>query len=252
MMRRELDLLTLLGLLLALLAVLVGAVLKGTGIAALVSLAAFMIVIVGTIAAACVQTPLPTFRRALAMLPWVVRTPDLGGESVIEQIFEWSKAARRKGLLGLEPEIDTVDDPFMKRGLQLVVDGTDPERLRAILEVELDAREEEGIAAAKVFEAMGVYCPTLGIIGAVLGLMAVMQHLEDPSKLGQGIAAAFTATVYGIGFANLFFLPTAAKLKALVARQTRRRVMILEGLVGVAEGENPRAIAARLQGYLAT
>ena len=138
----------------------------------------------------------------------------------------------------------------MRRGLQLVVDGTDPERLRGILEVELDAREQDELAAARVFEGMGVYAPTLGIIGAVLGLMAVMQNLEDPSKLGQGIAAAFTATVYGIGFANLLFLPAAAKLRALVDLETRRRMMVIDGLAAVAEGENPRAIAARLQGYL--
>lgn len=244
------DLLTLAGLLLALVAVVVGAILKGAGAAALLSLAALMIVLVGTVAAICVQTPLATLRRAIGMLPWVVRPPDGGGDAVIARIVEWSRTARRKGLLGLETEIDGVEDPFMRRGLQLVVDGTDPERLRGILEVELDAREEDELAAARVVEGMGVYSPTLGIIGAVLGLMAVMQNLEDPARLGQGIAAAFTATVYGIGFANLLFLPAAAKLKALVAVRTRRRVMVIDGLAAVAEGENPRAIAARLQGYL--
>ncbi|MFM7706691.1 MAG: flagellar motor protein, partial [Gammaproteobacteria bacterium] len=231
-------------------AITVGAILKGAGAAALVSLAALMIVLVGTVAAICVQTPLPTLRRALGMLPWVLRPPGVAGEAVIERIVGWSRTARRKGLLGLEPEIETVEDAFMRRGLQLVVDGTDPERLRTILEVELDAREEDELAAARVIESMGVYAPTLGIIGAVLGLMAVMQNLEDPSRLGQGIAAAFTATVYGIGFANLLFLPAAAKMKALIAEQTRRRVMAIDGLAAVAEGENPRAIAARLQGYL--
>jgi chemotaxis protein MotA len=244
------DPLTLLGLLLALSAVVAGAILKGAGAAALVSLAALMIVLVGTIAAICVQTPLATLRRALGMLPWILRPPGLAGEAIIERIVEWSRTARRKGLLGLEPEIESVDDPFMRRGLQLVVDGADPERLRDILEVELDVREEDELAAARVLESMGVYAPTLGIIGAVLGLMAVMQNLEDPARLGQGIAAAFTATIYGIGFANLFFLPAASKLKALVATRTRRRVMMIDGLAAVAEGENPRAIAARLQGYL--
>jgi len=244
------DLLTVAGLLLALVAVVVGAILKGAGAAALVSLAALMIVLVGTVAAICVQTPLATLRRAIGMLPWIVRPPGIAGQAVIDRIVDWSRTARRKGLLGLESEIDAVDDPFMRRGLQLVVDGTDPERLRGILEVELDAREEDELAAARVVESMGVYSPTLGIIGAVLGLMAVLQNLEDPARLGQGIAAAFTATVYGIGFANLLFLPAAAKLKALIARQTRRRVMVIDGLAAVAEGENPRAIAARLQGYL--
>lgn len=246
------DLLTLAGLLLALCAVLVGAVLKGAGLAALLSFAAFMIVVVGTVAAILVQTPRDTFRRALAMLPWIARPPVPGGEATVGRIVEWSRVARRKGLLGLDAEIAGVEDPFTRRGLELVVDGTDPERLRSILEVELDAREEDELAAARVFEGMGVYAPTLGIIGAVLGLMSVMQNLEDPTRLGQGIAAAFTATVYGIGFANLLFLPAAAKLKALVARRTRERIMVVDGLVAMAEGENPRAIEARLQGYLRT
>jgi chemotaxis protein MotA len=163
-----------------------------------------------------------------------------------------SRTTRRSGLLGLEPEIDQLEDPFMRRGLQLVVDGTDPERLRSIMEIELDAREDAEMAAARVFESMGVYAPTLGIIGAVLGLMTVMQNLEDPRLLGQGIAAAFTATVYGIGFANLLFLPTAGKLRSLIQLETRRRIMIIDGLAAVAQGENPRVLEARLQGYLST
>ena len=246
------DLLTLAGFLLALCAVLVGAVLKGAGVGALLSAAAFMIVVVGTVAAILVQTPRETFRRALAMLPWIVRPPRFGGEETVARIVGWSRAARRKGLLGLDAEVAGVDDPFTRRGLELVVDGTDPERLRDTLEVELDAREEDELAAARVFEGMGVYAPTLGIVGAVLGLMSVMQNLEDPTRLGQGIAAAFTATVYGIGFANLLFLPAAAKLKSLIAQRTRQRIIVVDGLVAMAEGENPRAIEARLQGYLRT
>ena len=246
------DRLTVLGLLLAVVAVVVGSILKGAGVAALLSLAAFVIVLVGTAAAILVQTPEDTLRRALRMLPSILRPAPAGDQAAIDQLVEWSKTSRRGGLLGLEPGIERVPDPFMRRGLQLVVDGTDPERLRRILEVELDAREDDELAAARVFESMGVYAPTLGIIGAVLGLMTVMQNLEDPRLLGQGIAAAFTATVYGIGSANLFFLPAAAKLKAFTALEARRRVMIIEGLVAVAQGENPRSIAARLQGYLPT
>lgn len=244
------DRLTPLGLLLGVVAVVVGSLLKGVGVAALLSLAAFMIVLVGTIAAILVQTPLITLRRAWAMLPWMFRPPPSGAAAVIDRVVDWSRITRRRGLLGLEPEVERIDDPFMRRGLQLVVDGTDPERLRSILEIELDAREDDELAAARVYESMGVYAPTLGIIGAVLGLMTVMQNLEDPRLLGQGIAAAFTATVYGIGFANLLFLPAASKLRALAQRESRRRVMIIDGLAAVAEGENPRAIEARLKGYL--
>lgn len=244
------DLLTLLGFLLAFVAIVVGSILKGAGIAALVSAAAFVIVIMGTVAAILVQTPAATLRRAIGMLPRILRPAPDGGQAVIDRIVGWSRTSRRNGLLGLESEIDYVEDPFMRRGLQLVVDGTDPARLRGILEVELDAREDDELDAARVFESMGVYSPTLGIIGAVLGLMTVMQNLEDPRLLGQGIAAAFIATVYGIGVANLFFLPAAAKLKAFTAIESRRRVMIIDGLAAVAEGENPRSIEARLQGYL--
>ena len=244
------DRLTVLGLTLAIVALVVGAILKGAGVAALVSIAAFVIVLLGTVAAILVQTPRATMRRALRMLPWILRPPLRSGEAMIEQIVEWSRLSRRKGLLGLEPEVERVDDPFLRRGLQLVVDGTSPHRVRSILEVELDAREDDELAAARVFESMGVYAPTLGIIGAVLGLMTVMQNLGDPRLLGQGIAAAFTATVYGIASANLFFLPASAKLKALTAAETRRRILIVDGLAAVAEGENPRIIAARLRGYL--
>jgi chemotaxis protein MotA len=146
-------------------------------------------------------------------------------------------------------EDDRLDD-FMKKGLQLVVDGGEPDTVRSIMEVELNIREHADTRAAKVFEGMGIYAPTLGIIGAVLGLMSVMQNLADPSKLGVGIAAAFVATVYGIGLANLVFLPIANKLKSVVQRQSQMREMMIEGLVSIAQGDNPRSIELKLQGYL--
>jgi chemotaxis protein MotA len=165
-------------------------------------------------------------------------------------MVEWSHVARKQGLLGLEPAVEDERDVFLRKGLQLVVDGSEPETIRSILEVELDTRESADNRAAKVFEGMGIYSPTLGIIGAVLGLMAVMQNLADPSKLGHGIAAAFTATVYGIGLANLLFLPVANKLKTVIAAQSHLREMIIEGLISIAQGENPRNIEAKLSGYL--
>ena len=227
-----------------------GAVLKGAGLHGLISAAAFMIVVVGTIAAICVQTPLGVMRHALRIFPWVMKPPPLNGELLIKKMVEWSNVARKQGLLGLEPLIDREEDSFVKRGLQLVVDGGEPEAIRKLLEVEVDVREHADTRAAKVFEGMGIYSPTLGIIGAVLGLMAVMQNLADPSKLGHGIAAAFTATVYGIGLANLFFLPVAGKLKGIVAEQTQVREMVIEGVVSIVLGENPRAIEAKLHGFL--
>jgi len=245
-----LDILSCIGLVLALCAILVGAVLKGAGIMALVSAAAFMIVVVGTIAAICVQTPLSVMKHALKILPWIMKPPPLQPEQLIRKMVEWSNVARKQGLLGLEPVLNQERDDFVRKALQLVVDGSEPEAIRGVMEVELNTREHADNLGAKVFEGMGIYSPTLGIIGAVLGLMAVMQNLNDPSKLGHGIAAAFTATVYGIGLANLFFLPVANKLKVAVQSRAHLNAMQIEGLIGIAEGENPRLIEGRLHGFL--
>ena len=244
------DLLSIVGLILAAIAIVLGAILKGAGLQALVSSAAFMIVVIGTIAAICVQTPFEVMRRAFVMLPWVFRPPPYDPEHLVSKIVDWSVTSRRQGLLGLETLLDGEPDPFLRKGLQLVVDGSEPDSIRNTLELDLHAREAADIRAARVFEGMGVYSPTLGIIGAVLGLMAVMQNLDDPSKLGHGIAAAFTATVYGIGMANLFFLPIANKLKVAVQTHTHLCEMQIEGLIALAQGENPRVIEGRLRGFL--
>jgi chemotaxis protein MotA len=231
-------------------AILVGAVLKGAGLKALLSAAAFMIVFVGTFASIFIQTPLPVFKLAMNRVSWIFRPPQMQAEALIQKIIEWSNIARKQGLLGLEPMIKQEEDSFVQKGLQLVVDGSEPDAIRGIMEVEMSVREHADTRAAKVWEGMGIYSPTLGIIGAVLGLMAVMQNLADPSKLGHGIAAAFTATIYGIGLANLFFLPMAGKLKGIVAEQSQVREMIIEGMISIAQGENPRAIESKLHGYL--
>ncbi|NLG77143.1 MAG: flagellar motor protein [Xanthomonadaceae bacterium] len=244
------DILSLIGLLLAGCAVLVGSILKGAGLKALVSMAAFMIVVVGTVAAICVQTPLPVMKRAMRILPWIFRPPDVRRVDLIKRMVEWSNTARKQGLLGLEGAIEKEPDDFVRKGLQLVVDGSEPDVIRNTLEVDLHVREQADTRAAKVFEGMGVYAPTLGIIGAVLGLMSVMQNLADPSKLGQGIAAAFVATIYGIGLANLFFLPAASKLKVAIQSMSEAREMVIEGMISIAQGENPRSIESKLQGYL--
>ena len=244
------DILSIVGFILAMVAVMVGAILKGAGLKALLSAAAFMIVFVGTFASIFIQTPLPVFKLAMNRVSWIFKPPQMQAEALIQKIIEWSNIARKQGLLGLEPMIKQEDDAFVQKGLQLVVDGSEPDAIRGIMEVEMGVREHADNRAAKVWEAMGIYAPTLGIIGAVLGLMAVMQNLADPSKLGQGIAAAFTATIYGIGLANLFFLPMAGKLKGIVAEQSQVREMIIEGMISIAQGENPRAIESKLHGYL--
>jgi chemotaxis protein MotA len=244
------DILTIIGFIFAIAAVLVGSIMKGAGIKALLSTAAFMIVVVGTLAAIFIHTPLPVFRHGMSMFKWIFVPPAQDPAGLIAKFVEWSNIARKQGLLGLEPMIDTEKDPFVRKGLQLVVDGSEPDQIREILEVEISVREHADQAGARVFEGMGIYSPTLGIIGAVLGLMSVMQNLSDPTKLGAGIAAAFTATVYGIGLANLFFLPAAAKLKALVASQTQYRELAVEGMLSIAQGENPRSIESKLQGFI--
>jgi chemotaxis protein MotA len=210
---------------------------------------AFVIVGGGTLGAVMVQTPIRTFVRAMKIAVWVVVPVKLYPEQVAEKIVSWSNIARREGLLGLEAIAEEEPDQFARKGLQLLVDGSEPEVIRAILEVEIDNKEHQDIQAAKVYDGMGGYSPTIGIIGAVMGLIHVMNNLADPSKLGSGIATAFVATIYGVGFANLLFLPVANKLKSQVHSQTQFREMIVEGVISIAEGENPRNIETKLQGY---
>lgn len=241
---------TVTGIGLAIFALVGGSVLKGAGLSGLLNPAAFVIVLVGTVASILIHTPVATLRHAMKIVRWVIHPPAASAHHALTQLVEWSSVARKQGLLALEPQVATQADPFLKKGLQMVVDGAEPETIRNILEVELQASEHHDLDAAKVFEGMGIYAPTLGIIGAVLGLMAVMKNLADPSKLGGGIAAAFTATIYGIASANLFFLPMASKLKSTIKMQTQAREMVLEGLVSIAQGENPRNLEAKLQGYL--
>lgn len=243
------DILSVIGILIALVAILGGNILEGGHTASLVQLTAFVIVMGGTLGAVMVQTPLHTFTRAMRIMVWVFFPVKLNPEEVAEKIVNWSNIARREGLLGLEAIAEEETDVFARKGLQLLVDGSEPEVIRAILEVEIDTREHQDIQAAKVFDGMGGYSPTIGIIGAVMGLIHVMNNLADPSKLGSGIATAFVATIYGVGFANLLFLPMANKLKSQVHSQTQFREMVVEGVISIAEGENPRNIETKLQGY---
>ncbi len=250
MRRFPLDILSLLGLVLAITSLMVGAVLKGAGLESLVSSAAFTIVVVGTIAAICVQTPLHVMLHAMRISRWVVIPPNFHAEETLARFIEWTALSRRQGLLGLEQVIDDVDDGFLRKGLQLVVDGGEPDEIRNTMEIELEIRESVDLRGAKVFEGMGIYSPTLGIIGAVLGLIAVMQNLADPTKLGHGISAAFTATIYGIGMANLLLLPMANKLKVVIHDISQVRAMMIEGLIAIAQGENPRSVENKMRGYM--
>jgi chemotaxis protein MotA len=248
--KSALDVLSIAGFAGAVIAIFGGSILKGSGLAALWNPAAFVIVIVGTLAATMLQVRLETFKHSMLMFRWIIHTPANDPAEAIRKIIGWSQVARKEGLLGLESTAEEETDPFLQKGLQLLVDGSEPEVLRGILEVDITTREDFDTKGAKVWESMGIYAPTLGIIGAVMGLIAVMGNLADPSKLGPGIATAFTATIYGIASANLLFLPIGNKLKTAVAAGTTFREMLVEGLVSIAQGENPRNIETKLNGYV--
>jgi chemotaxis protein MotA len=244
------DILTIFGIFIALAAIIGGNLLEGGHTDSLVQLTAFVIVMGGTLGAIMVQVQLSVFLRAMKISAWIFKPPRLEAEEAISKIVSWSNIARKEGLLGLENISETEEDVFARSGLQLLVDGNEPETIRGIMEVDVATKEHADIQAAKVFEGLGGYSPTIGIIGAVMGLIHVMNNLADPSALGPGIAVAFVATIYGVGAANLFFLPIANKLKSLIHYQTQFREMIIEGVISIADGENPRSIENKLKGYI--
>ncbi|MDK2125060.1 flagellar motor protein [Parachitinimonas caeni] len=244
------DILSLIGILTALIAIIVGQVLEGGHISSLLQATAFMIVIGGTLGAVLLQSTRPQFLAGVRMARWIFQPPNSDYEAWIKVVVSWSNTARRGGLLALEGPMQAERDPFVKRGLQMLVDGGEPEAIRRMMEVEIDVYEDKHRAAAKIWEAAGGYAPTIGILGAVMGLIHVMENLSDPSKLGSGIAVAFVATIYGVGSANLLFLPIANKLKTLIAMEVKRREMLIEGIFAIASGENPRIVESKLRGFI--
>ncbi|MBV2206752.1 MAG: flagellar motor protein [Proteobacteria bacterium] len=244
------DKISVLGLAVGLFAIIGGQVLEGGHVGSLAQPTALLIVLGGTLGAVMLQSPFATFKRGMRMVKWVWFPPVINHQLLIQQVTSWSQVSRREGLLALENMINPLKDDFARKGLQLLVDGAEPERLREVLEVQITTYEDELRLSAKVWEAAGGYSPTIGILGAVMGLIHVMENLSDPSKLGAGIAVAFVATIYGVGLANLVFLPIANKLKAHIGRLVVQREMLVDGLVGIANGDNPRIIESRLRGYI--
>jgi chemotaxis protein MotA len=224
--------------------------LEGGHPGSLIQFTSFAIVLGGTLGAVLLQSPLRQFVLGMKMSRWIFVPPLLDATGLLEHIAIWSSISRKEGLLALDTRIEGIDDPFIRKGLQLVVDGTEPLMLKQVLEVEIETFDDLHRQGARVWEAAGGYAPTIGILGAVMGLIQVMENLSDPTRLGAGIAVAFVATIYGVGLANLAFLPIANKLKALISRQVLMREMLVDGLVGIARGENPRLITGRLQGYI--
>lgn len=244
------DKISILGLLLGIIAIVGGQILEGGHVGSLSQPTALLIVLGGTMGAVMLQSPYATFVRGVKMVRWVWYPPVVDYQQLIKQIASWSQVSRREGLLALENVMNQLKDDFARKGLQLLVDGAEPERLREVMEVEINTYEQELKLSARIWEAAGGYSPTIGILGAVLGLIHVMENLSEPSKLGAGIAVAFVATIYGVGLANLVFLPMSNKLKAHISRLVVQRELIVDGLVGIANGDNPRIIESRLQGYI--
>ncbi len=244
------DIMTVIGIVVGLVAILGGNLMEGGHTESLMIFTAFFIVFGGTLGAVMVQTPLAVFTLSMKRMRWMFMPPKTNKKEMIAKIVGWSQLARKEGLLSLQSIAEAEQDSFSRNGLQMLADGGEPETIRGILEVEMSMTETRELAAAKVWEGFGGYSPTIGIIGAVMGLIHVMNNLADPAALGPGIAVAFVATIYGVGLANLFFLPTASKLKSIVNSQAQYREMIVDGLVAIAEGENPRNIDSKLQCYL--
>lgn len=241
------DITSVLGLVIAVVAILAGQALEGGHIGSILQMTAALIVFGGTLGAVMVATPMPDFLRGVKMtrLAFTQAKNDTG--AIVQELVDLAGVARRDGVLALEARLANLGDPFLAKAVQYLVDGVDGEVARDALEAEIDGGYDEGVAGAKVWEAAGGYAPTVGILGAVLGLIHVMENLDDPSKLGPGIAVAFVATIYGVGASNILFLPIAAKLKRKMVLEKERKMLITEGVLAIQDGLNPRVLEERLR-----
>jgi chemotaxis protein MotA len=241
---------TVAGILLAATGILAGLILEGGKIAQIIQPTAAMIVFGGTIGAVMIQFPLPVVIGAFKGLVHVFLDRGQDPGKLITELVGYANRARKEGIVSLDKQLEAIQDPFLKKTLMLAIDGTEPQELRKMMELELDNQEERGEKLSQVFESAGGFAPTIGIIGAVLGLIQVMQHLENITEVGKGIAVAFVATIYGVGSANILFLPWAGKLKIKFREEQVLREMTLEGVVSILEGMNPRMLETKLLGYL--
>jgi chemotaxis protein MotA len=238
------------GLAIALIGILLGQKLEGGHLGSLIQPAAFVIVMLGTFGAVLIQSNLASFLAGLRMVRKVFFTPHDDRKDLAKRINQWSTFARKEGIFMLENFLKREQEPFIRKGLQLMVDGTPPDRIREICAIDMHFYELKERNAAKIWSAAGGYSPTIGIIGAVLGLIHVMENLSDPEQLGSGIAVAFVATIYGVALANLVFLPISNKLKALISHEMMRREMLLNAWVSIARGDHPKIVEERLNSYL--
>lgn len=238
------------GIALALIGILYGQSLEGGAISSLLQPAAFFIVFFGTVGAVLLQTKLKSFILGIKMSKLIFRPPVDDRQALARRTNAWSVTMRKSGILGLENFLNRETEPFIKKGLQLIVDGTSHEKIHEVCTVDMHFYEVQQRNAVKIWDAAGGYAPTIGILGAVMGLIHVMENLSDPSLLGGGIAVAFVATMYGVGLANIIFLPIANKLKMHIQHEMMRREMLLNAWISIVKGDNPRLVEERLQAYL--
>jgi chemotaxis protein MotA len=238
------------GVLLAVLGIVAGLLMEGGNLGQILQPTAAVIVFGGTMGAVLLQFPLSTVLDAFRGLAHVFSEPRQQNGEIIRLLVAFANKARRNGVVSLDADLNTIQDPFLKRSLMLAVDGTEPAELRKLMRVSLDCTMESEERLPMVFESAGGFSPTIGILGAVLGLIQVMQHLDNIQEVGKGIAVAFVATIYGVGIANLFFLPFAGKMRLRMREEHMRREMMLEGVISILEGMNPRMLEVKLAGFL--
>ena len=244
------DLGTILGILVALIGILAGQAIEGGSVFQILQPTAAMIVFGGTLGAVMIAFPISVVKQAFTDLLHVFKEDIVEPTAVIDEVIKFTNKARREGIISLEKDVAAVKDEFFRKSIMMAVDGSEPKELRQTMELELQYMEERGEHSAKVYEAAGGFAPTIGIIGAVLGLIQVMQHLDNIDEVGKGIAVAFVATIYGVAAANIFFLPAAGKLKFKHRKQMVIKEMMLEGTLGILEGQNPRLIEGKLSSFL--
>lgn len=238
------------GVLLAIVGIFAGLLIEGGKISQILQPTAALIVLGGTMGAVLLQFPLHTVNAAFRSMGQVFLARRKRDEELIHELVEFANKARRQGVVSLDADLRVIADPFLRQSLMLAVDGTEPAELRKIMRVALDCATEREERLPLVFEAAGGFSPTIGILGAVLGLIQVMEHLDNIQEVGRGIAVAFVATIYGVGLANLFFLPFAGKIRIHMREEQQRRERMLEGVISILEGMNPRMLALKLSGFL--
>ncbi len=238
------------GIVLAIGGIVAGLLLEGGNLRQILQPTAAMIVFGGTIGAVMLQFPVSVLLHAVRRLGSVFINDKANAESTIHRLVQYAQKARREGIVSLDGDLPAIDDPFLKKALTLAVDGTEPDELRKIMELELNNQAEYEEQVPQVFESAGGFAPTIGIIGAVLGLIQVMQHLDKIDEVGRGIAVAFVATIYGVGSANLLYLPISGKMKLRIREEQITREMTLEGVASILEGMNPHMLETKLLSFL--